>query len=281
MKKRTSAVPYLLVCTLFCLATSPVVSQTTPQTQTTPPAQQAQAGTNDIGQVIFNMPKPDQRQQYIEGRKKHMAWHGSQNDKWTWHVFEVLNGEAGGGFIATSFDHSWADFDGREQFEAADQADAATNLAPYLTGAGGGPAFWRLRRDLARPSRPVPPPGGAPSPLSTVTHFFVIPGTAPDFEEAIKRINAGLDKVNYEGPQGYWYQLLNGGEGPHYVLVSPRKNFAEMGATPPMAMRQALQKAYGQQQGAALQQSIGKMCKSISTEMIRYRPDLSYTPGRK
>jgi hypothetical protein len=118
-------------------------------------------------------------------------------------------------------------------------------------------------------------------PLATVTHYFLIPGTAPDFEDAIKRINAGLDKANFAGPRVYWYQLMNGGEGPHYVLVSPRKSFAEFGALPPTAVRDALQKAYGQQQGGALQQSLGKMSKSVRTEMIRYRQDLSYVPGQK
>jgi hypothetical protein len=50
-------------------------------------------------------------QQYEAGRKKHMAWHKSQNDPWSWHKWEVLTGPNTGSYVVGTFGHNWKDME--------------------------------------------------------------------------------------------------------------------------------------------------------------------------
>jgi hypothetical protein len=266
----------IVVLTVGTMGEAQTISSASKQTQaTTQQRGQQPTQQGDIAQIFFQAPKPDQAQQFEAARKKHMAWHGSQNDRWSWQTFEIISGERAGGFIVGSFGHDWADFDGREEFERADEADVATNLAS-LTAASGGPEFWRIRRDMS----PEPIPQEGSQPLATITHFMLHPGMTTPFVDTIKRITAALQKSNYAGGRGVWYELVNGGETPHFVVVTPRRNFAELRAQP-TTMREAVQQVLGPQQTNALYEGFARQVKTMRTEMIRSRPDLSYNPTQR
>jgi len=88
----------------------------------------------EIVEIHINRVKPGMTQQYEAGRKKHMLWHKSQNDAWSWHTWAVLTGPATGSYVVGSFEHNWKDLDGREKFLQADGADVQTSIAPSLAG---------------------------------------------------------------------------------------------------------------------------------------------------
>ncbi len=48
-----------------------------------------------------------------------------------------------------------------------------------------------------------------------------------DFIDGVKKVNDRIKKTNFPqaGPSR-WYQLVNGGESPHFVLVGDRANWA-------------------------------------------------------
>jgi hypothetical protein len=46
-------------------------------------------------------------QQYEAGRKKHMAWHKSQKDTWSWYAWEVVTGENTGSYVIGTFEHNF------------------------------------------------------------------------------------------------------------------------------------------------------------------------------
>jgi hypothetical protein len=63
----------------------------------------------DIVEIHINRVKPGMTQQYEAGRKKHMAWHKSQNDAWSWNTWAVLTGPATGSDVVGSFGDHWKD----------------------------------------------------------------------------------------------------------------------------------------------------------------------------
>lgn len=230
---------------------------------------QATNGPN-VSQVFFNAAKPGMEAQYEAARKRHMNWHRSQNDKWTWQTFQVMTGPATGHYTIVTGGHNWTDFDGKEKFFAADAADATAAMGQYE--ASSTSAFYVLRSDLSLSS------SEAVSPYVSVTSFVLHPDGVKDFTDSIKKVNDGIRKVNYGPQNGRWYQLWNGGEGPEFVLVAPRKSISDLKPLD-KTLDQAMAEAYGDAEGAALLSTLRKQIKSTMSQFLQYRSDLSYVPA--
>ena len=229
----------------------------------------------EIVEIHINRVKPGMAQQYEAGRKKHMAWHKSQNDAWSWHTWAVLTGPATGSYVVGSFEHNWKDLDGREKFLQADAADVQASMGP--SQAGSEQSYYRYRADLSLSQQTFPP-----APLTSVTHFMLEPAGINDFTDGIKKVNEGIKKTNFPqaGPSR-WYQLVNGGEGPHFVLVGDRASWASFQPPTDKTLDSMMEEAYGKEQGAAILSSIRKAVRSTITEALQYRSDLSYAATAK
>ena len=81
-------------------------------------------------------------------------------------------------------------------------------------------------------------------------------------------------KVNYS-----WFELKNGGEGPHFVLVLPHNSFADM-ADPQVSFPAKLTKAFGPYEAGVILGGFGQASKSQWSELLVYRPDLSLISTR-
>lgn len=251
-------------------------AQQAAQQSAQPSSQQSAGGSSDvIVQVIAGRALPGHEAQYREGRKQHLEFHRAKNDAWAWHAYDVITGENTGAVVTVSAPHKWADHDGREQFVREDQADVARTLTPHATPHEF--SIWRPRPDMGRKGSVQP--GDPPAPYATVQHFWLAPDAMPAFVENIKRLNAALDKVNYGGPKGLWYQLVNGGEGPHFVLYTPRKNWAEFQG-PQETLDEAARRALGAE-GATLLANLRKGYRRITTEILRHADDISYHPASR
>lgn len=229
----------------------------------------------EIVEIHINRVKPGMIQQYEAGRKKHMAWHKSQNDAWSWHTWAVLTGPATGSYVVGSFEHNWKDLDGRDKFLQADAADAQASMG--LSQAGSEQSYYRYRADLSLSQQTFPP-----APLVSVTHFMLEPAGINDFTDGIKKVNEGIKKTSFpQAGASRWYQLVNGGESPHFVLVGDRANWASFQPPTDKTVDSMMEEAYGKEQGAAILSSIRKAVRSTITEALQYRPDLSYTAAAK
>jgi hypothetical protein len=133
-------------------------------------------------------------------------------------------------------------------------------------------AYYVARPDLS----PVAPPGPPPPYLNVIT-FHVKPEGLNDFSEAVKKIMEAVKKTNQPGGPSTWYSLANGGRGPEFVLVQERKSISELGGSG-KTIDQIVQEAYGDQ-GAAILSQLRKAYYSNNTELLRFRPDLSYMPA--
>jgi hypothetical protein len=238
-----------------------------------------QSSTNGAGNLVeihINKVKPGMTRQYEAGRKKHMTWHQRQNDAWAWHTFEILTGEDTGSYVVGTFGHNWRDLDDRTKFEAEDSADAIAHMGSSLESEMQ--SYYLYRADLG----PAAPPSPQPSPMASVTHFMLAPDGLNDFVESVKKVTEGIKKTNYPmNGANRWYQLVNGGDSPHFVLVGDRANWAAFEPATKKTLDGMMEEAFGKEQGAAALSTLRKTIRRVRTEAIRYRPDLSYVPESK
>jgi hypothetical protein len=233
----------------------------------------AQQSPANLGRVVAMVPKPGMAQQFEEGRKRHMEWHRKQNDTWAWETWQVQTGDASGVYLSITFGHTWKDFDAWEaKYAKGDEVDAAKNMDPYLVADTS--SLWAFRNDVSRP-----PEGNEPSKMASVIHFILNSEGVNEFNIANRKIHEAIGKTNW--PVHYqWYALVNGGEQPHFVLVLPHNSYAEM-APQEVSFEAMLEKAYGREDANALLRSLEKTIKRQWSEIIVYRPDLSYRPAAK
>jgi hypothetical protein len=224
-----------------------------------------------VGRVFVTSPKPGMGAQYEAGRKKHSDWHRKQNDTWAWLVWQVQTGEATGSYVVGTFGHEWKDFDDWEaKLGEADGADAQVNLAPFT--APGTNGIYNLLPDVSRPS-------ATPPPMSEIIHYHLKMGSEQEFRGAMKKVHEAIGKAGLDWHYG-WYELVDGGEHPTFVLAISMQGWADLGPgdTPFPAM---LAKAYGEYEAGEILRSIDHATKSARSEVIKFRPDLSYMPAAK
>jgi hypothetical protein len=233
---------------------------------------QAQQAGGEIARIYLNTPKPGAAKAYEAGRKKHMDWHRTQNDAWSWLTWEIVTGDRAGSYYVGTFGHSWKDFDGRDAFEEADSADAAINLDPLTSS-----SVPMLYRYITKASRPT---GGAePGPYSQLTFYYVKLEGVPEFSRAIEKVKDALDKANWP-VHAEWYGLVSGGEGPLYVVSVARSSWAEFAPTE-KTLDMAVAEATSVAESGALFDAIRKNTSKVYTEILQYRPDLSYVAKSK
>ena len=233
-----------------------------------PAAAQEQAG--NLGRVYFVKPKAGMELQYEEAAKRHMDWHRQEKDTWTWHTWQVVNGEQLGQYVVGTFNHSWEDFDAHAEFDAADTADALANLSKYTESVSN--IITLYHEDVSRPLE-----GDTPLPLSQVIRFQLNVGVVPDFTYWMKKVHEAVEKTNWP-PRYSWQQAINGTEGPVFVLILSRKNWA--GFSPPeKPFDTMMEEAYGRREADALRKVFQKSVRSVRSETTQYRPDMNYIPA--
>jgi len=236
------------------------------------PSAAAQEKPGTIAQVIVSRAKAGATTAYEEGRKRHVAWHKSQNDPWSWQTWQTTSGSDVGSYVTVTFGHHWKDIDTWEaKFGDGDSADVERNIAPHTQSTTIG--YYDF---LAADSRPAP--DTTPTKMSEVVHFFLKPGKSGAFRHALSRIHEAIGKTQW--PVNYlWYELANGGEGPHYVLVLPRNSWADM-ADPEVSFPAMLTKAFGPYEAGQVLDTFGSASRTQVSEMLLYRSDLSYVPAK-
>ena len=256
--------------TIVALAMS-MAAQTSPGSAAPASDTASMSSPANVALIYSNKPKAGAVRQYEQGRKKHMAWHRSQNDPWTWYVYEIMTGDNTGGYVVGTFNHGWKDLDGRDQFDAADSADAAANLQPFEESSKL--QYYVYRRDMSTASMDQ-----GPATYTSVTTFAVKPEGVADFVASVKKINEGSRKTN-SGTHAAFYSLANGGHGPEFVLVQERKDYAAMQG-PEKPLDAMMKEAFGDE-GAAILKTLRNSYRSTNSELLHYRADLSYIPGSK
>jgi hypothetical protein len=240
--------------------------------QTAPTTQQLNAlNAKNICRVYFTTPKGGSASQLEQARQKHMQFHKSQGDTWTWNTWEISTGEHTGTYVTSTCGHVWKDFDDWDKkMGKVDAADAAASMGPFQQASWNG--FYVYRADMS-----LAPADRAPSAMDSVTIYVLHPGTAPEFTAAVSKINAALSKQSDWPKTSGWLQLANGGEGPTFVLLNARQSWADY-APLDKSVADVLNEAYGKEGADATLKVIRDSTAHVLTETAVYRPDLSYLP---
>jgi hypothetical protein len=254
-----------------CLCVTSSFAQTS---SSAPSTQEINAqNANNVCRIFFSMPKSGETMQYEAGRKKHMQFHRAQKDTWTWNTFAVETGDNAGMYVTSSCGHAWKDLDEWEgRMGKADIADGEANMTPHVKSGHNSVYVYRSDMSLA-------PASQTPAPLTAVTVYLLHPGMVNDFVAAIRKVNEALAKQADWPKTSGWLQMVNGGQGPEFVLLSSKKNWADM-APLPKTVAEALNEAYGKETSDQIQKTVRDCTASLYTEAATYRADLSYMPGK-
>ena len=218
-----------------------------------------------VCEVHVNKVKPGMITQYEQGRAKHMAWHKSQNDSWSWDTWEITTGPDTGGYLISTCGHAWKDFDGRDKFNTADGANANATMGTSI--GSDTVAYYVLRPDVSATPKPTTPP------YLSVIFFHLKPEGFTDFTSSLKQINAAFEKTSTPRSTAYWYSLANGGSGPEMVLVQERDSMAEMAGKTSKTLDEMVKEAYGDD---TVLMTLRKAYYHSDSELLHYRADLSY-----
>jgi hypothetical protein len=207
-------------------------------------------------------------QEYEEGLKQHFTWRRQQGDTWSWNTWELVRGERLGNYLISSGEHKWADFDSQPLLREG-PLDYRSRVGQFQTSIGSTMSVT-LTKLSKFPDEPL-----ADGALAWIYVYTLKPGKRAQFTNAISRVHEAAQKTNW--PSSYiWVAGLTGGE-PAMVLVLPRKNwdgFKPMAKDP----EAIVEEAFGRDASILIFDQIGASIESMSSELWRYREDLSYRP---
>jgi len=231
----------------------------------------AQQKPGTLAALEFQKPKNGMVPQYEAGRKQKAAWHKQQNDPQPVLVWETLSGENTGTYLVGRFGQHWADFDKPAIPDEADLAQFQKVVGAYVDSVTA--RYYNFLPKVSNPPAAMGPPK-----FSEIVVFHVRYGKGSDFRSAIDRIHEASEKTKW--PLNYeWYVLVNGGQTGEYVLSLPRNNWADFEDKPDVKpFRDMLKEAFGQAEADSIVDRIDRSVEKETSEIIQYRPDLSYLP---
>ncbi len=233
----------------------------------------AQDKPGSLASLEFQKPKNGAVPQYEAGRKQKVAWHKQQNDTQALLVWETMSGDTTGTYIVGHFGQRWADLDKPAVTDAADLAEYQKVIGTYVES-----LTTRYYEYLPKISNAPGDPG--PAKFSEILTFHVHYGRNADFRSAIDRIYEASQKTKW--PVKFaWYELVNGGQVGEYVLALPRDSWADFEDKPDVKpFRDMLKEAFGQVEADSIVDRLDHSVEKETSEILQFRPDLSYMPGK-
>jgi hypothetical protein len=234
----------------------------------------AQDKPGTLASIEFQKIKNGAVPQYEAGRKQKAAWHKQQNDTWPLLVWETMSGDETGTFLVGRFSQHWADYDKPPVSDEADLAEFQKVMGSYVES-----VVTRYYDYMPKISNSMST-DTTPTKFSEIITFVVRPGKESDFRSAISRIYDATQKTKWPVEYG-WYQLVNGGMSGTFVLVFPHKTWADFEDKPDVKpYRDMLKEAFGQSEADSIVDRLDRSIERESSDIIQFRPELSYLPSK-
>jgi hypothetical protein len=233
----------------------------------------AQEKPGNIAALEFQTPKNGMVKQYEDGRKQKAEWHKQQKDPLPLYVWEIVSGDHTGTYIVGRLGQHWADFDKPVVPEQADIDEYNKVIGASVQSVVT--RYYELMPKISSPGTTKPT-----DKFSEVITYHVRSGRDTDFNSALGRINEAIQKTKW--PVSYlWLTLANGGPAGTYALVIPHANWADFEDKPDMKpFRQMLTDAFGAEEADSIIKRLDSSVESVTTEIDRFRADLSYLPAK-
>lgn len=212
---------------------------------------------------------PGRRAAMEKGYAEHLAWHRRHADRFTWYAWDVLTGDRVGLFIDGTFGLAGGAFERRVD-PAGDAADFARTTAPFAE-----PAFRRVYRVRPELGSATPLEHGDPPAAFQAVYYRLRPGAVSEFEEAAAELLRALPPEP-DAPRLTWYERMDGGEQPAYLLLVSRAEPWSYDRGPGLA---ALARAYLPDRSGAVDDLLRRAVAGVRSERWLYRRDLAYRAG--
>jgi hypothetical protein len=233
----------------------------------------AQPTPSIIAVLEAQKPKNGMIHQYEEGRKQKAAWHKQQNDSQPLYVWETLSGPDTGTYLIGRLNQHWADFDKPSIPEEADFGEYQKVIGNYVDSLVTHYYEFLPKFSSTGNSSPT-------DKFAEILTFHVKYGKASEFRSAMLRVNEAAQKTKW--PVDFvWYSLTSGGVDGTYILVLPHKSWADFEDKPDTKpFRVMLADAFGPDESGSILDRIDGSVQAITTEIIEFRPELSYLPTK-
>lgn len=234
----------------------------------------AQTNPGNIASMESQTPKAGMTPQYEQGRKQKADWHKQQKDTLPLYIFETISGDNTGTYIVGRLGQHWADFDKPPIPDTADTDEFNKVIGSYVQS-----VTVRYYEYLPKVSNPDSSSAG-PAKFTEVVTFHVHRDKIGAFRGALARLSEAVQKTKW--PVHYeFYELVNGGLDGTFVLAEPRANWADFEDKPDVKpFRDMLKDAFGQNEADAVYDRLEGSIESEYSEILQFRPDLSYIPAR-
>jgi len=233
----------------------------------------AQEKPGTLAAIELQKPKNGMVPQYEAGRKQKAAWHKEKNDPQPLLVWETLTGDNTGMYTVGRFGQHWADLDKPAISDEADTAEFQKVIGSYVDSVTDH--YYEFMPKISNPR-----PEMKPSKFGEILFFQVRYGKGSDFRSAITRIYEASQKTKWP-PNFEWYELVNGGQEGEWVLALPRNSWADFEDKPDVKpFRDMLKEAFGQAEADSIIDRLDHSVEKQTSEIIQFRPDLSYMPGK-
>jgi quinol monooxygenase YgiN len=235
----------------------------------------AQTPSGNIAAIQSQTPKNGMIQQYEQGRKEKAAWHKQQNDPQPLYVFETMSGDNTGTYLVGRLDQHWADFDKPVIPDQADTEEFNKVVGNYVQSVTD-----RYYEFLAKISNPDTSTTG-PAKFDELVTFRVHREKIAEFQAALAKVAEAVQKTKW--PVHYeFYELVNGGYLGTFVLAEPHANWADFEDNPGVKpFHDMLREAFGPAEGDSVYDRVEGAIESEYSEIVQFRPDLSYIPGKQ
>jgi hypothetical protein len=234
----------------------------------------AQAPSGNIAAVESQLPKTGMTQQYEQGRKQKADWHKQQKDPQPLYVFETMTGDNTGTYVVGRFGQHWADFDKPAIPDQADTDEFNKVIGNYVQSVSD--RYYEFLPKLSNPDTST----ATPSKFTELITFRIHRDKIAEFRAALTKAAEAVQKTKW--PVHYeFYELVNGGYLGTFVLGVPRANWADFEDRPDVKpFHDMLRDAFGPAEGDSVYERVEGAIESEYSEIVRFRPDLSYIPGK-
>lgn len=235
----------------------------------------AQNQPASIASIETQTPKNGMVQQYEQGRKQKADWHKQQKDPQPLYVWETMSGDSTGNYLVGRLNQHWADMDKPPIADQADTEEFNKVIGSYVQSVSD--RYYEFLPKLSNPDTS----SSTPSKFVELITFRIHRDKIGAFRAALGRVSEAVKKTNW--PVHYeFYELVNGGYDGTFILAEPHANWADFEEKPDVKpLRDMLKDAFGAAEADALYQQLESPIENESSEIIQFRPDLSYMPAAK
>jgi hypothetical protein len=220
-----------------------------------------------VGRIVFLTAKVGAKAPLEQAIKAHMEWREQQKDEWRWLVWEYVTGSSQGRYVIATFGHEWSDFDKPKVAPWVEEADNGALAALCET-----PPVVQYFEHLQEVSR-----DGTDTQVPTVAEVVVYQlhfGKTAQFHDTLPKFARVMERfkpsVRFE-----WFELLDGGETPAFMLISPRTNWAGFEILKESVMDQMI-RLLGKPKALAALDRLSAAVKCQRRDVVHLRQDLSY-----